>query len=130
MNRHGKITFTWENDLFISKVEGPFNELGLAYYSSEIKKSVISKDFKQWRRIEVWDEESIASPETLNIGKELYDWCKNNGCVLEAIVLSTHLQKHIVKDIFKSKIEIFQNITEAKAWLSAHTDKSVTKNEN
>lgn len=130
MNRHGKITFTWENDLFISKVEGPFNELGLTYYSSEIKKSVISKGFKQWRRIEVWDKESIASPETLNIGKELYDWCKNNGCVLEAIVLSNHLQKHIVKDIFKSKIQIFQNITEAKTWLSAHTGKSVTKNEN
>jgi len=128
MDRHGRITFTWEDNLFISKVEGPFNELGLTYYSSEIKQSVISKGFKQWRRIEVWDEESIASPETLDIGKELYDWCKSNGCVLEAIVISNHIQKHIVKDIFKSKIEIFHSITEAKTWLATQTGNSVTQN--
>jgi len=128
MNRHGNVTFIWENDLFISTVEGPFNELGLAYHSSEIKKSVISKGFKQWRRIEVWDDESIASPDTLVIGKELYEWCKNHGCILEAVVLSNNIQEHIVKGIFKSNIEVFYSLTEAKQWMLSEVEKSLELN--
>ena len=119
MNLHGEIIFTWEADLFTLEAKGPFNEIGLEYWFSEIKKQVIAKGFLNWRRLEIWDDEALSTPKGLDIAKIIFDWYEQNGCILVAVVISNSLQEQIIKESFKSKAEIFHDIETAKTWISS-----------
>ena len=119
MNKHGHMTLSWHEDLFIIEVEGPFNEEGIAFWFAELKESVKNKNLKAWRRLEIWDEEVFASPKSMQVGESIYDWYENNGCTMAVIVVSNAMQAHILNKM-KSNVKIFLDKEEAKKWLSNH----------
>ena len=119
MNKHGHMTLSWHEDLFIIEVEGPFNEEGIAFWFAELKESVKNKNLTAWRRLEIWDEEVFASPKSMQVGESIYDWYENNGCTMAVIVVSNAMQAHILNKM-KSNVKIFLDKEEAKKWLSNH----------
>lgn len=117
MNRHGHMNISWKKDILIGEVQGPFNEVGLKYWFSELQSVVENRACKTWKRLEVWDEEVLGSPETLEIGHSLYDWYEENGCIATAVVVSNSIQEQIITGIFKSKAKIFRDKEDALNWL-------------
>jgi len=117
MNKHGNMNLSWIKDLFIIEVEGPFNEDGIKFWFSELQKSVKNRGAKDWRRLEIWNEEASGSPESIDTGKLIYDWYEENGCVLTPVVVSNSLQEHIIKNMFVSSAKIFRDKETAQQWL-------------
>lgn len=120
MDKHGEISFTWENDVFIIKAVGSFNEQGIKYYAPILKEALLNRTVDKWKRLEVWDEEALGCPKTLALAKEVYEWYEANGCTLTAVVISNMVQSHIIKDVFQSNAELFINQEEAIEWLNTH----------
>lgn len=121
MNKHGYVNFYWHEDILTLELEGPFNEEGLNYYFSLVKTSILNRSGKNWRRLEIWDEETLGSLETLGIGKDIDKWFEENGCLLAAVVVSNSLQKQVLENIIKSNMKIFRNEIEARKWLVQNT---------
>lgn len=119
MNRHGRTEVVWEDDIFIVHVGEAFNEEGLAYMFSRLKDLIKSKGFTSWRRLEIWDEEVLGSPETIQIGKAIYAWYEENGCSHTAVVVTNGLQEQIIKSMFNSSAKVFRNKEQAKEWLES-----------
>jgi len=117
MNKHGDMTLSWQEDLFIIEVNGPFNKEGVIFWFSELKKSVENKKFKTWRRLEIWDEEVFSSPESMKIGESIYDWYDDNGCILTAVVVSNGIQENILNHM-KNSVKIFRDKEKAEKWLN------------
>ena len=119
MNHHGNINMSWDDDIFTLKIKGAFNEVSLQYYGPLLMESVLNREVKLWKRLEIWDDEVLGSPTTIAVGKNIYEWYNNNGCVLTAFVICNALQEKIINDHFQSSAKIFFHIDEAKAWLNS-----------
>lgn len=117
MNQHGKITYSWEGNIFILDIQGPFNEEAVDYYIPILKNSAIKSEFDVWRRLEIWNSEVLASPEVLKLAKNIYDWYENNGCSKTAIVVCNSVQVHMIKDMLKTRAEVFSDVNTAREWL-------------
>lgn len=118
MISHGEVTFSWDDDLLEIGAKGPFNESGLKICITSIQKSILNKSIKSWRRIEVWDDETLGSPVVVSLAKEASHWYKNQGCFAVAIVISNDLQSYILEHMIKSGSAIFHDVATAKSWLN------------
>ena len=117
MNKHGNMVFSWQKDVLIIEVRGAFNKEGIDFWFSEIKKYFKNNGVKVWRRLEIWDEEAMGIPESIEVGKLIYDWLDDNGCTLTAVVIKNSLQETIIKDRFNSNVKTFRNKEKAMEWL-------------
>lgn len=118
MKLHGKLTFSWNENQMTIDCKGPFNAESLAHYGSQIKHSVLTNvNCKDWQRLEVWDDESLASPEGLEVCESYWDWCNNNGCAFTAIVVSNAIQIHLLKKHISDTLKTFKTINQAQTWL-------------
>lgn len=120
MEGHGEIFYSWEDNIFILSSEGAFNTESIDYYTPLIQESVSNRKVSSWKRLEVWDAEVLASPETIEKCKLIWNWYEANGCVLTAIVLSNLLQTHVVHDIFHSHAKVFSDKDKALEWLRSN----------
>ena len=119
MKAHGYVEITWNKNVLILEVHGPFNDEGVLQTVVDIKKSVLEKKFKQWFRIEKLDEEAMGSPLTISIVNEMYTWASNHGCQATAVVISNLIQKKALEEIKQgSHVKVFQNIHDAQTWIS------------
>jgi hypothetical protein len=73
MNRHGNIISSWEDEIFILEVKEAFNEDGVEYWFTELKKEVQAKGLSSWKRLAIWDGEVLGSPKSIEIAKDIYD---------------------------------------------------------
>lgn len=117
MELHGVITHQWQEDLLFIECNGPFNAESLIYYGGQIQSSVKDSGLKHWRKLEVWDEHSLAGPEGFEACKKFLDWCTSNGCDYTAIVVSNRLQFRILQGELNDKFQIFNDVESAQAWL-------------
>lgn len=92
-----------------------------------MKAEITRAQFNEWSRIEIWDAETVGSPETLMIAKALYEWYVAHGCDIAAIVVCNELQRYIVKEILCSKVEIFSKLSDAQVWLYEQQTNSVNR---
>ena len=117
MNMHGEISFVWNGDLIEITSTGPFNEKGLSHCISTIKHSILNKNIKSWCRMEIWDDETLGSPECIALSKDKAQWCITHGCYATAIVVSNGFQRALLEKEAMSNIGIFDDAATAKKWL-------------
>jgi hypothetical protein len=117
MNNHGKISFSWKEDIFALIVEGAFNEEGVEISVPLLKESVWNRTPNKWKRLETWDEEVLGSPETIERCKLIWDWFNGNGCIKTAFVISTNIQIQILEKHSDSSSQIFSDKETALDWL-------------
>ncbi|WP_354624101.1 hypothetical protein [Psychromonas sp. MME2] len=125
MNKHGDICFSWEGELLTLIVKGPFNEEGFDYYISLIRKSVLNRSINHWKRLEIWDDEVMASPNVVDKCRVIHDWYEKNGCILSAVVVSNNMQALLLKKSVKTNAEIFTKIEDSKEWFKRQSAKAV-----
>lgn len=120
MNAHGDITLFWDGDLLVVKTFGPFNELGLKINISKIRESILNKGLKSWRKMEIWDEETLGTPDVVATGPAVAKWYKDNGCIASAIIVCNSLQEHLVDKITTNNTKSFRDKETALNWLNQH----------
>lgn len=117
MNMHGEISFEWSGDLIEITSTGPFNKTGLNHCISIVQNSILNKNIKSWRRMEVWDNETLGSPECIALSKDKAKWFLTHGCYATAIVVSNSVQRALLEKAATSNIRFFDDIVTAKKWL-------------
>lgn len=119
MNKHGELLYFWEGDLLTVNAKGPFNDEGILSSGVGIKKAILSQNIKNWRRLEILDEETLGSPSVLALVKDLFDWYLDNGCERVAVVVCNSVQQAVIEKMLQSSDPIFRNFSDAKKWLNA-----------
>lgn len=114
---HGEVFFEWDGDLIKINSIGPFNVEGLSYSISMVKSSILSKNIKNWRRLEIWDDETLGSPECFVLAKDKAKWFIANGCYASAIVFSNSVQSSLLESAATGNIRFFEDESTAKKWL-------------
>jgi hypothetical protein len=117
MDMHGEVFFEWDGDLIKINSIGPFNVEGLSYSISMVKNSILSKNIKNWRRLEIWDDETLGSPECFVLAKDKAKWFIANGCYASAIVFSNSVQSSLLESAATGNIRFFEDESTAKKWL-------------
>ena len=118
MNRHGEMKFSWDKNLLTVHTKGQFNLEGFKYGFSQLQNTVLNNPYDTWQRLQVLDDETMASPEVIEYGKATWAWCFDNGCTHFAFVVANALQMHILNNSASSKVKAFTTIEEAKKWLN------------
>ena len=109
MKLHGKILFSWNENQLTIECEGPFNSDCLVYYGSKIQESVINRGCNNWQRLEIWDDNSLVTPEGQLSSSAFWYWCNENGCSLTAIVVVNALHVNLLKDHLRNNFKVFRD---------------------
>lgn len=117
MKAHGDIALEWNGNILIIHAKGPFNLEGILETDKRYKKYVLDAGVSPWLALDIWDDESLASPQGLTSVKDTYQWAADHGCTAAAIVVANGLQYAIVKKMKLSTIEVFHDKELAIAWL-------------
>lgn len=118
MNAHGDISLFWDGDLLVVKTFGPFNEIGLKTIISKIRESILNKGIESWRKMEIWDEETLGSPDVVATGQAVAKWYKDNGCIASAVIVCNSLQEELVDKITSNNTKSFRDQEAAMNWLN------------
>jgi hypothetical protein len=121
-NRHGNMNLSWHKEILVAEIEGAFNEEGLEYWFPKVKQLIENRKIDTWYRLEIWDEEVLGSPETIEHAKAMYEWYEENGCLAIAVVVCNRIQEQIITAMFQSQAKIFRNKDEAIQWLENKLD--------
>jgi hypothetical protein len=117
MNSHGNISFSWEEYIFVLIVEGAFNEEGIEVSLPLLQESVLNSTYNKWKRLEMWDSEVLASPETIKRIKFIWSWFRANGCTKTAVVISNSIQAQVIEKYSDSSTQVFLDKEKALEWL-------------
>jgi hypothetical protein len=122
MQSHDEIIVEWKGDILVIYPQSPFDEEGVEEVIDIIKKTVRTKNNKNWSRLEVWSDNSLGSPAVMSNEKAFSHWCNENGCVATALVVENGFQRGITKNHLSDNVEVFSCEVEATNWLMAHND--------
>lgn len=120
---HGNVECFWQNNSLKVNVLGPFNEQGVLNSIHKIKLFVNENKGTScsWNRLEIWNEEVLASPEVISQAKDIYDWYEKNGCKSAAIVVCNPIQQHVIENMLGIKALVFYELKQAIEWLDNTT---------
>jgi hypothetical protein len=117
MNIHGYLKFEWIDNTLYVHAFGPFNEEGAVKASVEYLASLEANGRSSYSIIEVWDEESLGSPEVMSKISEMWTFFLKNNCSSIAIVISNSLQRSLCEKLLPNNGKIFQNLEDAENWV-------------
>lgn len=120
MEGHGRVTLIWEEDLLIVNPLGPLNEEGVVETINELKQTVVSAGLKSWVRLELWEKDTMGSPQVMENACHMFEWCEQHGCNAAAIVVDNFFQASLLKENFSGNFDVFNNTQEALSWLDKY----------
>ncbi len=117
MKSHGYVEFSWESNILYVEAFGPFNEEGVMEAASEYLSTILNRTVSDFSVIEIWDEDSLGSPEALAYVEKLWEQLISNGCTSIALVVSNSLQRGVAEKFLPSIGKIFHKKEDAKFWI-------------
>ena len=72
MKKHGDITLEWDGNVLISCPKGPFNPEGTIDTIQRYQQCVLDANLSCWFRLEIWDDETMGSPQAMEKVKDAY----------------------------------------------------------
>ena len=118
MNIHGEFKFFWDGDLLTINKKGPFNDEGVLACSEQIKAVIRDENLPSWRRLEILDDDTLASIPAFEHISKLYVWYNEHGFLATAIVVSNNVQTDAIKRYIKSNAAIFYKLSDATDWIN------------
>lgn len=118
MKAHGVLQLKWKQNTLYAEAFGPFNEEGVIEASKDYLDALGNPHSPDFSVIEVWDENSMTSPEAMiNVGL-LWAALANFGCSSFALVASNRLQESVAKPYLPTIGKVFNNLEDAELWLN------------
>lgn len=96
-NPHGTVDIEWHDNVLVLRCHGPYNSEGIGQSIALTKADVAEKAFEHWYRIDILDDETLGSPEVVQLIGEFYVWCMHNQCTEAVIVCSNVIQEQLVQ---------------------------------
>lgn len=118
MKAHGILQLTWKQNTLYAEAFGPFNEEGIIEASKNYLDALGKPPASIFSVIEVWDENSMTSPEALkNVGR-LWAVLANYGCESYALIVSNRLQESVAQPYLPEIGKIFNDLNTAELWVN------------
>ena len=123
MDPHGYVELIWQQNVLIVKTHGPFNLEGVKIAYDDIVKTVESKGFDSWHRVDFLDNHTLGSPDVMKvIGKSYKGSCSSALCKSVSVCCSTALQFFMMEQFVKEAhlaISVFDNEADANALIAS-----------
>ena len=118
MKAHGILQLTWKRNTLYAEAIGPFNEEGVIEASKGYLDALGNPPTPAFSVIEMWDENSMSSPEAMkNVGR-LWSALASIGCSSFALVASNRLQESVAKPYLPAIGKVFNNLEDAELWVN------------
>lgn len=117
MQPHGDIQLELQGNILIIIPKGPFNIEGAIIAVAKYKDSIEQKNLTKWYRLDIWDEDSMGTPEALEHSIEVFNWSQRHGCMATAIVVSNTIQSGIARKIIPQPMAVCYDKSVALNWL-------------
>jgi len=118
MKAHGSLKLTWKQNTLYAEAFGPFNEEGVKDAAKQYLYELENSPSSKFSVIEIWDEDSLTSPEAMaNVGR-LWEALANFGCVSFALVTCNRLQESVAKPYLPPIGKIFNDLQGAEHWVT------------
>jgi hypothetical protein len=114
---HGDIKLFWEGDTLILEAMGPFNEEGVRKAANEYLNVIINRSIADFSIIEMWDENSLSSPEGMKNVAQLWAKLVSYNCTSFALVVCNSVQQGVAEQFIPSIGRIFNSKEEAEFWV-------------
>lgn len=128
LKAHGNVNLTWNKNLLVVEVLGPFNLEGVNHCFKKIQESVLANKPAAWARIDILDQETLGSPEVMRVIGATYKWCLEQGCSGVGSVCTTYLQAEILEKTRVStgmNLAGFNTLSDAKAWCREQLNETI-----
>jgi hypothetical protein len=119
MKIHGETKLSWHLDTLIVDAHGPFNEEGAQYFKKSFESALLTNKRRHWHRIDILDNETLGSPEVLNIVKQSIAQAFKANCLSVAIVAANTLQAQLFTQMANElalTIKVFHSLDNARQW--------------
>lgn len=117
MKSHGYAEFSWRNTTLYVHAFGPFNAEGI----DEVEVQYLSKlecvKHKQFKIIEIWDDETLAGPESIAKVGNLWQTLLPENCIAIAVVVSNAVQLSLCEKHLPIIGKAFTDVSSAEAWI-------------
>lgn len=117
MKSHGRVKFHWDDEILYVEAFGPFNEEGIQKAANTYLDIISNRKTPLFSVIEIWDSDSLASPEEAQRVGKLWNSLSENGCRFFALVASTNIQGWLGKGILPDIGKIFTKKEDAEQWI-------------
>ena len=114
MEQHGNVNVFWDGDILTLKTQGAFNKKGVDQGNALLKSMVLNREYEQWYRLQILDEQTLASPENIDYAMSKWNWSFEHGCVFFALVVANCVQAYGFRKLPHRNIKIFTDLAEAK----------------
>ncbi len=117
MKKHGEVQLHWDDETLYVETFGPFNEEGVEDAIVKYINELESRKGALFSIIEIWDEQTLGSPNVLNAAKKFWHNLDDEyGCIRLALVVQKNMQDQIAQKMIPKIGKIFLNLEEAEHW--------------
>lgn len=114
MKSHGTWEITLKCNLLIINIKGNFNVEGVVELHNDIRKVVLDKKLTSWNRLEIYEKNTLATPDAIIAIKKQLIRCKPFGCEYVGVICRESVQVYIIKQLEIENLIIFDSLIEAE----------------
>lgn len=119
MEPHGYLKFTWVDDVLYLEAHGPFNDEGAKAAAEAYVELIHNRKHPTFSVVEVLENDSMGSPNTMAEVSRIWDFIGENGCVALALVYANEVQRILAEPYLPPFGKLFRSVKDAEEWVSA-----------
>ena len=120
MKGHGEVRFVWRKDVLFVEAFGPFNEVAVVQVAEAYLKQVEGQELESFSVVEVWDKNSLGSPEVMDKVGQFWHYLQGTNCSALCIVVDSGIQKRLCEKLLPSIGRVFLSQEEAEQCMTAN----------
>ncbi len=117
MKAHGYLDLKWSDNVLYVRSFGPFNDEGAKEAADAYVKLINNKTCTQFSVIEILQDESLGTPDTMKEVSKIWNFNAENGCTALALVYANEIQRQLAEEFLPGFGKLFQNIEDAENWV-------------
>lgn len=114
MKAHGNWHINWVGNLLVIDLEGSFNKEGVEAAQNAIRESVLERNLSHWNRVEIYHENTLATPDALDDIRSFLKWYEQQGCENYGVVCAEPIQLMLLESLQPKNLIEFESASMAK----------------
>lgn len=114
MNAHGIWHISWVGNLLVIDLIGSFNKEGVIAVQQAIRSTVAEKKLTRWNRLVIYHENTLATPDAIEVMRDFLPWYDMQGCENYGVVCADPVQLMVIESLKPNNLLAFDNVGLAK----------------
>ncbi len=115
---HGHLELRWSENVLFVQAFGPFNDEGARLAAENYLDLIHNKLCTEFFVIEVLNEDSIGTPDTMKEVVKIWNFIGENGCAALALVYANEVQLALAEEFLPPFGRLFENVKDAEQWIA------------